>query len=132
MGHILALLQEMRRRPGMYLGAQSITRLAAYLRGYEHAAERFGGKAADPFLTEFRDWVFQRFGSNRQSWEETILQHSPGEAEAQERFWELLDEFLAQRYPKGVEGAASAKDGEFGAAAEYVVRKNAELYRRLV
>ncbi|HZY86767.1 MAG TPA: hypothetical protein VFE78_18180 [Gemmataceae bacterium] len=97
MGHVLTLLQEMRRRPGMYLGVPSITRLAAYLRGYDHAAERLGGKSPDPFLAEFRDWIHKRFGSNRQSWEDTILQHSAGEAEAQERFWQLLDEFLTKR-----------------------------------
>jgi hypothetical protein len=88
----------------MYLGVQSITRLAGFLRGYDLAAERLGGKAPDPFLTEFRDWVHERFGSTRQSWEDTILQHSAGEAAAQERFWELLDEFLANREPTTAPG----------------------------
>jgi hypothetical protein len=131
MGYVLTLLQEMRRRPGMYIGVQSITRLAAYLRGYEYAAERLGGKGPDPFLREFCDWIYKRFGSTHLSWGDIILQHSAGEAEAQERFWELLDEFLAQRSPKGDEGAMSAQDAEFEPVAEYVLRKNAELYRRL-
>jgi hypothetical protein len=40
--------------------------------------------------------VHQRFQSNRQSWEETILLHSADEADAVKRFWELLDEFLKE------------------------------------
>src|SRR4051794_23977042 len=97
MSHMLSLLREMRQRPGMYIGKPSIIRLAAYLRGYDLAAERLGGQQPDAFLTEFRDWVQRRFGSTRQSWEETILQHSADDASAQERLWQLLDEFLAER-----------------------------------
>jgi hypothetical protein len=81
----------------MYIGQPSIIRLAAYLRGYEHAAWRLGGYDADTFLPEFRDWIQERFGSTRCSWEELILQHSADDAAAQERLWELLDEFLAER-----------------------------------
>jgi hypothetical protein len=106
--HILALLQEMRRRPGMYIGKPSVIRLAAYLRGYELAAERLGGQEADDFLPEFRDWIHERFGSTEYSWEETILQHSTDNAAAQEMLWVLLDEFLAKRGATASAGTAGA------------------------
>ncbi len=95
MSQVLSLLKEMRGRLGMYLGVSSIIRLAAFLRGYELAAEKFGG-ARDLLLPAFRDWIQKRFQSNQCSWEETILLHSANEAEAVKRFWELLDEFLQQ------------------------------------
>lgn len=92
MSPVLPLLTEMRGRLAMYLGASSLVRLAAFLRGYDLAAERFGG-SRDPFLSEFRDWIHERFGSSQHSWEETILLQSANDAEAVQRFWELLDEF---------------------------------------
>jgi hypothetical protein len=95
---MLELLQDMRRRrTGMFIGKPSIIRLAAFLRGYEHAAQQLGGKEPDSILPGFRDWIHARFGSSRHSWEETILRQSADDAEAQENFWKLLDEFLAQR-----------------------------------
>jgi hypothetical protein len=96
MSQILPLLYEMRGRQGMYLGVPSLIRLASFLRGYDLAAERLGGRAPDPFLPAFRDWVHKRFRSNQRSWEETILLHSANEAEAVKQFWELLDEFLRE------------------------------------
>ena len=98
MSHILSLLQEMRRRrTGMFIGKPSIIRLAAYLRGYEHAAQALGGEDPDSILRDFCDWIHERAGSTQYSWEETILQESKDDADAQERFWKLLDEFLALR-----------------------------------
>jgi hypothetical protein len=97
MSYILSLLRQIRRRPGMYIGKPSVIRLAAYIYGYEHAAEDMGGKEPDLLIHEFRDWIHQRAGSTRDSWEETILNESADDADAQERFWKLLDEFLALR-----------------------------------
>jgi hypothetical protein len=87
----------MRGRLGMYLGTTSITKLAAFLRGYDYALEQSGGAGRDPLLEEFRDWIHRHFQTTRQSWEETILLHSADEADAVRRFWVLLDEFLAER-----------------------------------
>ena len=108
MSHMLSLLQEMRRRhTGMFIGKLSIIRLAAYLRGYELAAQRLGGKEPDSIIPDFCDWIHQRFGSTRYSWEETILQQSTDDADAQEQFWKLLDEFLALHKTNDVEGTRS-------------------------
>jgi hypothetical protein len=121
MSQVLSLLSEMRERVGMYLGTPSVTRLAAFLRGYDLAAEKLGGKTPDPFLPAFRDWIHQRFQSNQHSWEETILLHSASEADAMRRFWELLDEFLTEH----------SQNHDFGDAVQQVLQKNAVLYRRL-
>lgn len=96
MSPLLSLLKEMRGRLGMYVGVSSIVRLAAFLRGYELAMGKFGGGTADSFLPSFRDWIHQRFQSSQHSWEDTILLHSAGEADAVRRFWELLDEFVKE------------------------------------
>src|SRR5436309_13622057 len=96
MSPILDLLSEMKPRPlAIYLGRVSILKLADYLRGYEHAVGNFG-KGKDHFLADFRDWIHRRFQTTKQSWEEAILLHSADEADAVERFWQLLDEYLLE------------------------------------
>ena len=97
MSPILLLLTEMRGRLGMYLGSTSLTRLAAFLRGYDHALFKLGVGEEDPFLVEFREWVHCRYQTASQSWEDTILGRSASEGEAVERFWELLDIFLKEK-----------------------------------
>jgi hypothetical protein len=105
----------------MYLDDPSIIRLAAFLRGYDLAAEKLGGRTPDPFEPAFRNWIYQRFQSSQLTWEETILLHCVNEADAMRRFWELLDEFLAER----------PRNDDFEDAAKHVLQKNAVLYRRL-
>jgi len=97
MSHTLCALNDMRGRLGMYLGTTSLTKLAAFLRGFDYAVEKLRVEDADRFLVEFREWIHQRFQTTRHSWEETILLHSTDEADAVKRFWELLDEFLKER-----------------------------------
>jgi hypothetical protein len=89
----LALLKEMRGRLGMYVGSTSLTKLAAFLRGYDYAAEKLCGRKSDPLLAGFRDWIHQRFQDSSRSWEDTILASSTDEADAVRRFWEMLDEY---------------------------------------
>ena len=105
MSHILPLLNEMRGRLGMYLGTTSITKLAAFLRGYDCAAEKLGARGGDPFLPDFRDWIHRRYETTSQSWEETILSRSKDEADAVRRFWELLDEYLGENGTAPLEAA---------------------------
>ena len=99
MSHLLALLNEMRsRRVAMYVGSTSLSKLADFLRGYEHALYHLLPSEKDPLLANFRDWIYQRFQTTeKMSWEGTILRHSTNEAEAVQHFWDLLDEYLAQR-----------------------------------
>src|SRR5438105_4349499 len=96
MSPMVRVLEEIRGRPlAIYLGEVSLTKLAAYLRGYEHALGELRQDDADSFLPDFRDWIQQRFGCTQLAWEDLILRHSKGEADAVANFWGLLDEFLA-------------------------------------
>ena len=97
MSYTLSLLNDMRGRLGIFLGTPSITRLAAFLRGYDYAVEKIGQREPDAFLSSFRDWIHRRFATTKQSWEETILLHSANEADAIRQFWELLDEYLREQ-----------------------------------
>lgn len=106
MSPILALLQEMRGRLGMYTGTTSITKLAAFLRGYQCALIKMDVKADCPFLSDFRDWIQTRYHNTKVGWENLILQDSKDEGDAVDHFWRLLDEFLAT-HPEHGAGATS-------------------------
>jgi len=95
MSPILTLLAEMRGRLAMYVGETSLTKLAAFLRGYDYALEKVGGKS-DPFLGDFRDWIHQHFQSSAQSWEDTILAHSADQEDAVHQFWCLLERYQGE------------------------------------
>lgn len=95
MSHILSLLKEMRGRLGMFIGTPSLSRMAAFLRGYDLAMQK-SGFGADPFLPSFRDWVHKRLHTTSLSWEDAILEKSPGEADAIKRFWGFLEEYLQE------------------------------------
>lgn len=98
MSPMLAVLDELRksRSIAMYVGRISLSKLADFLRGYEHAITKLG-HGEDRFLADFHDWLFERFSTREnRSWEGLILDRSKDELEAVQRFWELLDEFLAR------------------------------------
>jgi hypothetical protein len=94
--HVIRLLNELRKRPGMYIGAPLLSRLAFFLRGYDMGAERVGAAPPDPFLYEFREWIYGRFGLVNRSWEDLIIADAGGDREGFVRFWELFDEFIAE------------------------------------
>jgi hypothetical protein len=96
---LLNLLNEMRRRPlAIYIGVTSLTKLADFLRGCEHAIAWLQPQEQDGFLADFREWIYQRFNTKANlSWESVILQHSSSDADAVRQFWVLLDEYLQQR-----------------------------------
>jgi hypothetical protein len=97
MSPIIEQLQEMRPRIAMYVGSNSLPKLAAFLRGYEHAVVKFGIAPHENFLTGFQDWISRRFSvSISKSWEEIISFYSANDREAMERFWESLDEYLTE------------------------------------
>ena len=122
---MLALLNEIRdHRVARYVGATSLTKLADYLRGFSNAVTRLRPQEPDTLLAGFRDWVYQRFQTTANlSWEAVILQHSATEADAVQRFWTLLDEYLQQRVQRengvaasglAVENAPACADGQAG------------------
>lgn len=90
-----ALLNEIRRRPGMFLGGPSLVRLAPFVNGYALALDRMRIDSRYALMADFRDWIQARYRSTQASWDALILQNSKDDADAFDRFWLLLDEFLA-------------------------------------
>jgi hypothetical protein len=101
MSPIVDLLKLMRQRPANFIGRNSISRLAWFLRGYHQATEEFRVTNDDQFLIDFGAWVRNRFNvTMSRSWEDIISFHSLNEDEAMQLFWELFDEYVAANSDK--------------------------------
>lgn len=88
----------------MYLGSESVVKLADFLRGYSYALDTHCSTSTHQFLGAFQEWVARRFSVQiSQSWENIIRFHSVDEKEAMRLFWELLDEYMAQ-LPESMQG----------------------------
>ena len=97
MSQIHNLLNEIRGRVPMYVGSNSLAKLATFLRGFKFALDKYGLAASDDFLSRFQDWIQQRFAITlSKSWEKIILFHSVDDNEAIETFWTLIDEYLRE------------------------------------
>ena len=97
-----SILDEMRERPGMYLGLKSLTALWFFLQGYELGRFRAEHKWPSEVPRAFCEWVGYRLHlqSNCNGfWHHAILSRVRDEALALDQFYELRDEF-AQRDPK--------------------------------
>ncbi len=93
------LLGSIKKRPGMYLGTASITRLDMLLRGYSLARREVGTPATEPEkeFEGFQEWLQEKYGiKTGQSWSKIILFHSIDEPEALAKFFELYKEYLNQ------------------------------------
>ena len=91
------ILGAIKKRPGMYLGTSSITRLDMLLRGYSLARREVGVPPTEPEreFGGFQSWVEEKYGINSgQSWSKIILFYSVDEHEALQKFFELFEEYL--------------------------------------
>jgi hypothetical protein len=95
-----ALLDEIRKRPGLYLGQKSFQNLAPWLQGYFVGKEQAGAFVTEEEL-EFRD--FDDFVQEKYDWHDVggwaakIQYHHRDDASAFEEFFRLLDEFKVQK-----------------------------------
>jgi hypothetical protein len=99
MGTILEVLQKIREKPALYLGRPSVNNLYVFLQGYTFAR---GDEAREDyeFLAGFNECVRKRFHINTsQGWAKTIEFFSLSPESELTLFWELLDNYLAQRKP---------------------------------
>jgi len=93
---LYGLLENIKRRPGMYLGSSSIIRLKSYLDGYFSAREDMSCEKTQEQLhfQGFQDWIQKRYRvSSSQSWSQIILFYSSDEIKALDLFFELLEEY---------------------------------------
>ncbi|MHC5740737.1 MAG: hypothetical protein ACYTXT_02315, partial [Nostoc sp.] len=91
------ILSNIKKRPGMFLGRSSITRLDMLLRGYSLARREVGVPPTEPEreFEGFQSWVEEKYGINSgQSWAKIILFYSVDEHEALQKFFELFEEYL--------------------------------------
>ena len=94
---LFGILQEIRKRPSMWVHEKSLLELEATLHGYSHALlthgiEEFG----TDFSRKFCDYLWERFGwSMCQSWARGIAAHRKDSEEAFDRFFALVDDFHA-------------------------------------
>lgn len=99
MHDLYTLIEKIKKAPSMYLGRDSIICLQAFLSGYSVAKYELGEQPTkqDSDFMQFPEWIRKRFNvQTSQSWANVILFYSEDESKALDRFFELLDEFIAR------------------------------------
>ncbi|AFY41198.1 hypothetical protein [Nostoc sp. PCC 7107] len=91
------ILKGVKKRPGMFLGSSSITKLDMVLRGAS-LARREAGVAptkSEKSFEGFQSWIQEKYGiKTGQSWAKIILFYSIDEYEALQKFFELYEEYI--------------------------------------
>ena len=103
MDKLYNLLQEIKKRPGHYLGIKSLTRLSAFISGYEICIYESGKKNGKLF-NGFDAYIHERYGINTtHNAQEIVLFFALfDEGLAFDRYFELLEEFL-KLHPENLE-----------------------------
>jgi hypothetical protein len=94
--YLYQVLQDIKIRPGLFLGNSSITRLRAFLDGYGSARADLGLPLTEQekAFNGFQAWIQTRFESTTtQGWDRIILSHTADEQDALDRFFELFEQF---------------------------------------
>ena len=94
---LIAFLQNVRERPGMYFGTvhPPFSHLDEIISNYLICV-RDSDDGAERFVCEFSDFVAYYFGFKAERHDLFIIRHYCGDT-AYEKFFELLDAFMAQR-----------------------------------
>lgn len=93
---VIELINEMRKRPALYIGQNSLSLFRAYIDGWASREPVLFGN--DDFLNEFQDWVEKKFNlKTTQSWNGIILSYSSDEADALKNFFEYFDQWILER-----------------------------------
>ena len=96
MVEIFELLENIKKRPSLYLNGESINQLKAFLDGYyfcKHSFER-SNSPQDQMWFRFQQWIEKKYSiKTSQSWAQILLFFSTDEYEALKNFWVLFEEF---------------------------------------
>lgn len=92
-----ALLEELKKRPGMYIGGKSVIHLAHFLDGIGYALFDLAEQNSDTdFLLGFQEWIQIKYDiPSSQHWSRILLFFSANEEDAFDSFYKQLEEFLA-------------------------------------
>ncbi|MCX6044776.1 MAG: hypothetical protein NT075_06650 [Chloroflexi bacterium] len=91
------LLQQIQKKPGLYIGNASISSLYMFLIGYNSARRQLSIPLSDQEreFQEFQPWLQEKFSiKTSQAWSKIILFYAVDERDAFERFFVLFHEFL--------------------------------------
>jgi hypothetical protein len=99
MQSIEKLLKEIKLRPAMYLGRNSISLLAAFINGW---CSRDLENVYDYYLIkDFQKWIEKKYKiRSNHSWSSIILFYSSDENDALNNFFILFEEFLKKESKK--------------------------------
>lgn len=100
MENLYSLLDQIKDKPGIYLGYASVSNLYMFLCGYEYSHEQLNIplSEAEAEFHEFQPWLQERFGvKTSASWARIILLYAVNEEEGFNTFFELLEEFKRDR-----------------------------------
>lgn len=91
------LLEQIHKKPGLYIGSPSISNLYMFLNGYRFAHRQLNLPLSEQerLFQEFQPWLQKKFTvKSSHAWSQLILFHSADERDAFERFFTLFQEFL--------------------------------------
>lgn len=93
----MPLLQDIKERPGVYLGCKSLSALSQFIGGFRLAKSHYKINEPDEFEVvseDFHDWVASKTGFTESTlgWCSMILSTTENEAQAFDRFYELVEE----------------------------------------
>ena len=96
---IESLIDAIRKRPGVYFGRYSVTRLAMFLCGYDCAVSNCGNNSIGVAILQFRNWLASQYSEKSMfGWEEILLmQTNNDEKLALDLFWKKWDEFCEEK-----------------------------------
>jgi hypothetical protein len=100
MSSLYDLLNKIHQKPGVYIGAPSVSGLHLFLCGYAFSRQKQGLAITPEEQTfeQFQPWMQQRFNIVASvSWAKIILLHSADERAGFELFFELWAEFVSQQ-----------------------------------
>jgi hypothetical protein len=90
----------------MYVGSNSIVKVAAFLGGFQYALEKLGLGQGDNFLSDIQELVQDRYEVKiSQSWENIILFQSSDDNEAMDIFWRLFDEVCSAKQDQNLKAS---------------------------
>lgn len=120
-----SIIEKIRKRPGMYLGSNSITALQHFLNGCRFALRETGNDKADSlfpldfyFMHEYTSLLFDL--PDTAGWRNHIMWNCDGDEEkALNKFFELFDEFKKIRAEKCWRAVLSAENIAYNNGMEH-------------
>lgn len=95
---LVELIKKINKKPGMYIGSPSISKLFMFLQGYRYACYEQGVtflEQEDVLFSGFQKWIEEKYKiESSHSWDAIILFYTGNEEEAFRNFNVLFNEYL--------------------------------------